>query len=336
LNQAIKQEVSSLASTKHPATLSPDNLNIDSIIASVDKELWTFIENLTASQHEDTCCSLQMQHVKKVRRLFALSVLLFTVDTRCTPFLQVLLSEAVDACNGSTNLMGILNRLGATASKDTHDRYLKAVAEKTKTSTQTNLHPQAFCVASFDNIDKNSPHAQVYVGSQRRGWHGTSVQAVEPSPTRILLEPQELVSEETASENVRTPTLQDIKLSETEKSELEKLQTQVYSYMMEQQLLEGTDKQVRDLKSFAALNADKLEVEVSNVTHVAILDLPADTTQTVEEVLHQLHTEFQIGTRLKSLVVVCNYKSYNRIKELKLRTRKTSTGFCHTQEIGIF
>jgi hypothetical protein len=151
-----------------------------------------------------------------------------------------------------------------------------------------------------------------------------------------LLEPQELVSEETASENVRTPTLQDIKLSETEKSELEKLQTQVYSYMMERQLLEGSDKQVRDLKSFAALNDDKIEMEVSNVTHVAILDLPADTTQTVEEVLHQLHTEFQIGTRLKSLVVVCNYKSYNRIKELKLRTRKTSTGFCHTQEIGIF
>ena len=239
------------------------------------------------------------------------------MDTSSTPFLQVLLSETVDACNGSTDLTGILNRLGTTASKDTHDRYLKAVAEKTKMDgTKHKLHPRAFCVASFDNINKNSPHAQVYVGSQGRGWHATSVQAVEPSPTQILLEPQEFVFEakEEETQTPFTPTPSDITMSKVENSEMIRWKTQLHGYMMERELLEGTDKQVRDLKSFAALNDDKHETEVSNVIHVAILDQPADATSTVEKVLHQLHEKFQIGTRLRYLVVVGDYKSNERVE----------------------
>ena len=38
-------------------------------------------------------------------------------------------------------------------------------------------------------VDKNSPHSQVFCGDQSRGWHGTSIQAVELDPQNIKLFP---------------------------------------------------------------------------------------------------------------------------------------------------
>ena len=119
-----------------------------------------------------------------MRRAYLLSVILFIANSeRFHPF-HVLLADTVESCGGSTELITLLNRLGAVSSVDTLKRHIQTVSQVQKDEgVEKLLVKDAVTVASTDNIDFLQSHAAVYSGSQHRSWHATSIQLVQPRPS---------------------------------------------------------------------------------------------------------------------------------------------------------
>ena len=130
--------------------------------------------------------NLPATHTKKMRCFFLLCVLHFCTDHRCSMPLHTLLTDIVETCGGSSELVHILNRLGAVSSTDTHDSYVQYIVTK---QLQQNEIPclvsNGFTIASTDNLDFKQSHATVYSGDQSRSWHGTTMQLVQPKPLSL-------------------------------------------------------------------------------------------------------------------------------------------------------
>ena len=100
--------------------------------------------------------------------------------------LHTLLTDIVETCGGSSELVHILNRLGTVSSTDTRDRYVQyTVTKQLQQDEIPCLVPNGFIIASTDNLDFKQSHATVYSGDQPRSWHGTTMQPVQPKPLSL-------------------------------------------------------------------------------------------------------------------------------------------------------
>ena len=98
--------------------------------------------------------------------------------------LQKLLADVVEVCGGSRHLIKIFNRLGYTSSSDAHDQLVTEYAEhQREKNVWSNIHHNTFTVASIDNIDMLQSYSSVYFGDQKRSYHGTTIQMVQPKPS---------------------------------------------------------------------------------------------------------------------------------------------------------
>ena len=163
-------------------------MNFEKEIAALDLKLWQKICSLTRSVSEvsgkKSACSSHHDKLRNIRRFYCLCVIFFCADSRCSNPMYVLLTDIVDSHGGSNELIEVLNRIGAIASLDTRNRAILPVIKKAQESGI--LSPSAFTICFFDNLDYLSSNATVYCGDQHRSWHGTSVQAVRPQPTRLV------------------------------------------------------------------------------------------------------------------------------------------------------
>ena len=121
-------------------------------------------------------------HEKKVRVAYLVCVVTFHASSGyCAVPLHTLLSDYIEATGGSSELISVLNKLGAVASTETLDRHIMRVSVQCKMEgLLKELDSSTFTVATTDNIDFLQSYASVYSGSQHRSWHGTSVQVVQP------------------------------------------------------------------------------------------------------------------------------------------------------------
>ena len=126
-----------------------------------------------------------------MRRAYILSVfnLLFVTNNECYSPFHVLLADAVECnCNGgSTELITILNRIGAVCSVDTLKCVIQYNSQERKAQGIKHLlFDTVLTIATVDNVDYLQSHAVVYAGNQHRSYHATRIQIVQPQSVEIL------------------------------------------------------------------------------------------------------------------------------------------------------
>ena len=214
-------------------TLDHDNISTDELQKEIDPKLWEAICTLTMSSTERRGSSKvndpssQAYHIKKIRRLFLICLILFITDDRCSFPLHTLITDIVESQGGSALLIKILNRLGVCVSSDTLSRFIE---HKVQTSDikRNGLAEDSFTIISTDNLDFLHSYAQVYQGNQKNSWHGTTIQAVQPIPSLSLVEQNEFdhltssgeISEVVQNQCLSSPNQQLDSASQTQSSSL--------------------------------------------------------------------------------------------------------------------
>lgn len=101
-----------------------------------------------------------------MRQFYCMCTLLYCTNNQCC-------MPVVKANGGSSELIKILNRLGAITSEDTHSRHVTCVSLERESEIKSELTPNAFRVASIDNVDVLSAHASAHAGKANPAISGT-------------------------------------------------------------------------------------------------------------------------------------------------------------------
>ena len=133
-------------------SLEHSNFDIERVIGELDPILWEAINVLTQSVSERRGTSAVLKegsaerHIKRVRRLFLLCSLLFTVNDHCSSPMHILVADILESQGSTALLHQILNRLGVCASADTLARFVqsKAQIDQKLRSTVQRLHSSHF------------------------------------------------------------------------------------------------------------------------------------------------------------------------------------------------
>lgn len=196
LNLKIQEQIRDLLKQDAKAPFDHSKFNLDKTISAIDPQIWEAVSLLTQSVSEKRGTSKVRDsssmacHIKKLRRLFLVSSILFITNDRCSSPLHTLLTDVIDSQGGSSLLIRILNRFGICASTETLDRFIQYKVVQSDQSQSEYMNAEAFTIISADNIDFLHSHARVFQGNQVSSWHGTSVQAVQPLPSLAACDEQ--------------------------------------------------------------------------------------------------------------------------------------------------
>ena len=144
-----------------------DTLDIDTLVSA---ELWAFIKSVTQSISECRGRNVKanqpdtlQHHVKQVRCLFCLCTIMFCTDDRCSVPFHTLITDTIESCGGSTQLIRILNRLGVCSSTDTLTRHIQCkVKEREERGPEQDCARKVSTIISADNIDFQHSYARIF------------------------------------------------------------------------------------------------------------------------------------------------------------------------------
>lgn len=135
------------------------------------------------------------------KQMYCLLVLFFCTNNKCHP-LHYTLTDSIVSHHGSSVLIKIFNRIGACVSLDTHNRIANEVAAiRLNRGIIPYLTPNTLSIITIDNVDILQPYAMISA-LKSHGWHGTSIQCVQPRPITIKLSN---VSSQSISSELTTP-----------------------------------------------------------------------------------------------------------------------------------
>eukprot|EP00117_Sycon_ciliatum_P020451 scpid71142/ scgid18217/ len=167
-----------------------NKLNFDKVIQSVHPHLWSWIWVVLYGEGAQipTAMPLETQRQTKcLRAIHVLSSLLHAAKPQCVFPLQLVLADVVETYSHSTTLLATLSRFGITAGRDTYDRYkMTIIKQRQERGIQNELMLNSLCCASIDNIDKDMKWKRMYCNDAKRGFHGTSVQHINPQPKAAM------------------------------------------------------------------------------------------------------------------------------------------------------
>ena len=158
-------------------------------VKAIAPDLWEHVCELTQSVNERKGRSASVKEdsfvgrIKRLRRTYLVSLIIFITNSECNSPFHAVLSDVIESCGGSTELITILNRFGICSSVDTLKHIIhSASVDRRSAGTKSLLVDSAFTIASTDNVDFLQSNAAVYSGDQHRSWHATSIQLVQPMP----------------------------------------------------------------------------------------------------------------------------------------------------------
>ena len=137
LNETIQTMVRHMLHHKSDlsqALILYDNSFIEEV-CTVAPDLWDHIKILTQSVNERkgrrvaTLEDTYASRLKHLHRAYLLSVVLFITNSECNFPFHILLADTVEANEGSTEVIIILNRLGTVASMDTLKHVILSVTQ---------------------------------------------------------------------------------------------------------------------------------------------------------------------------------------------------------------
>ena len=170
----------------------------------VPEDLWNFIFTVTQTKKskklpaswtghffDDNFESESHSLTKFYRRLSIICNILYTVDDRCRHPLHILMADILEKyTDSSDDCLHIFNTFGICASKSSLQRFQTETVTKMK--NLENLLPDSFTIVSADNLNKRSSYAVVKAAQEgSRGFDGLSVQALQPKPVTLKLNPEE-------------------------------------------------------------------------------------------------------------------------------------------------
>ena len=212
LNEKVHDLAAKLMAEHEQKPISA-TFDLEAFASHVAPDLWDAVTRLTHSSNEKLGRKQSDSHVheRKVRIAYIVCVIVFcATGGRCSVPLHTLLTDYIEASGGSSELITVLNRLGAVVSSETLDRHLVRVsAQRKKEGLLKELDDKSFTVATTDNIDFLQSHASVYSGSQHRSWHGTTVQVVQPQQElkSVIAQPDEVARMDMSPPQPSTSTL---------------------------------------------------------------------------------------------------------------------------------
>ena len=165
MNGLLHNEIKRLATEAN----EPREFNIDSFVDKVNPQLWQLLSCATSTVRERYNPLLSIESdkgkkVRKVRRFYILCLLMFCINPSCPSPIHTLLADTVEVCGGSRQLIKILNRLGATSSNDTHDRFVTHKAQVQQGRSVFYLNKYSQLRPCMDNFDVLQSHAASTVG----------------------------------------------------------------------------------------------------------------------------------------------------------------------------
>ena len=129
--------------------------------------------------------------IKHLCRAYLVSLILFITNSECNFPFHAILSDVIESCGGSTELITILNRFGICSSADTLNGIIHPVSlDRKNAGTRSLPVEKAFTVASTDNVHFLQSNTAVYSGDQHRSWHATSIQLVQTMPNTAVYSEQ--------------------------------------------------------------------------------------------------------------------------------------------------
>ena len=118
-NSKLHDQINKLLQSDSQQSHKFEHFNLNVVIDDLDPTIWKALCMITQSTNR------KLNHVRKVRTLFAVCKIFFIINRQCSFPLHTLIANVVVAYGGSIHLKTLLNRLGVCASSETLARYVQ-------------------------------------------------------------------------------------------------------------------------------------------------------------------------------------------------------------------
>ena len=112
INALIHKQIQKFFTADLTTTYRFDQIEVDVLVSEIDPQLWSFMKSITRSISERRGYDVKANkiytspyQIHKIRCLFCLCVLMFCTDDRCSIPLHMLVTDTIDRCGGSTELI---------------------------------------------------------------------------------------------------------------------------------------------------------------------------------------------------------------------------------------
>ena len=131
LNEKVHSLSTQLIAEREQAPVVVNTFNLEAFERYVHPDLWETVDTLTFSTNDKKGLNQTESHIKEreVRIAYVICVIMScATGGRCSVPLHTVLPDYIEATGGSSELISVLNKLGAVASLETLERHIVSIS----------------------------------------------------------------------------------------------------------------------------------------------------------------------------------------------------------------